>query len=403
VSGLTFNGKSFDPDEFTEALKRGVMEKAAEHIRSGIAATRDPATGEFPTVVAAIDGEDRINLRMEGSNQMLSIVANRMNPDRAGTGMEARVETPVQPRVFLSYAWEDTELAESIARALQANGIETWWAGWSISVGDSLPQKIDEGLGECTHFIVLLTAVSVTRPWVRQEMDAGLVRRISAQARFIPLRHSLAAQDLPPLLRPIFSPEVNVVPDDIRQLVDDIHGVSRKPPLGRGPAVASAIRHADHSPAASRVAEVFARQTVTARYADPQLSIDALVSETGLTRDDVIDGLHELHDVVDILRETVLPKDELFVRFDEFCHSWKPSDDALRIAADMVNTDTQFGDVAAIAERYGWAARRMNPAVAFLMNRELVQASRTINSGPWITPVIRKTDDTRRFVRSRSA
>ena len=313
------------------------------------------------------------------------------------------METQVQPKVFLSYAWEDTELAESIARALQASGIDTWWAGWSISAGDSLPQKIDEGLGDCTHFIVLLTPVSVTKPWVRQEMDAGLVRKISAKARFIPLRHGLAAQDLPPLLRPLLSPEVNVVHDDIRQLVDDIHGISRKPPLGRPPAVASAIRHADYSPAASRVAEVFVRQTVTARYADPQLSIDALVSETGLTHDDVVDGLHELHAVVDVLRETVLPKDELFVRFDQFCQPWKPSDDALRVAADMVNQDAQFGDITAIAEQYGWLARRIHSVWAFLMNRGLVEASLTINSGPWLPQTMRKTDDTRRFVRSRSA
>lgn len=402
MAGLTFNGRPFDPNAFSETLMRHAMEKAAEHVRSGIAATRDPSTGEFPTVVAAIDGEHRIGLRVEGSNQMLAIVTNRMNPERDDTGSEARMETAVQLKAFLSYAWEDRELAESIARALQANGIDTWWAGWSISAGDSLPQKIDEGLGGCTHFIVLLTPVSVTKPWVRQEMDAGLVRKISAQARFIPLRHGLAAEDLPPLLRPLLSPEVNVVPDDIRQLVDDINGVSRKPPLGQAPAAALASRHADYSPAANRVAEVFVRQTVTARYADPQLSIDVLTAETGLTRDDVVDGLYELRDVVEIHHETAFPKEELFVRFDALFQGWNPSEDALRVAADMVNQDARFGDVAAIAMQYGWPARRMNPAVAFLINRGLVQASRTISSGPWLAPSMQKTDDTRRFVRSRS-
>lgn len=44
----------------------------------------------------------------------------------------------------------------------------------------------------------------------------------------------------------------------------------------------------------------------------------------------------------------------------------------------------------------------MNPAVAFLINRGLVQAGSSINSGPWLSHGLRKTDDTRRFVRSRS-
>ena len=77
------------------------------------------------------------------------------------------------PRVFLSYTWGDRELAERIANALQANGIDTWWAEWCISAGDSLRQKIDEGLGDCTHFLVLLTPNSIEKPWVNQEMDAG--------------------------------------------------------------------------------------------------------------------------------------------------------------------------------------------------------------------------------------
>jgi hypothetical protein len=49
------------------------------------------------------------------------------------------------PKVFLSYAFEDTALADKIANTLQQNGIDTWWAGWCIRAGDSIRQRIDEG------------------------------------------------------------------------------------------------------------------------------------------------------------------------------------------------------------------------------------------------------------------
>lgn len=88
-------------------------------------------------------------------------------------------------------------LAQRIAETLQGNGVQTWWAEWEIGAGDSLRQKIDAGLSDCTHFIVLLTPRSIVKPWVNQEMDAGLVLKIQARCRFITLRHMLPAEALP--------------------------------------------------------------------------------------------------------------------------------------------------------------------------------------------------------------
>ena len=64
------------------------------------------------------------------------------------------------PRVFLSYASENKELAGQVANTLMKNRIETWWDEWEIRPGDSIRQKIDEGIGDCTHFLVLLTSQS---------------------------------------------------------------------------------------------------------------------------------------------------------------------------------------------------------------------------------------------------
>ena len=232
------NGKPLDPKTFQDQFLKGVMERAAAHMQQRLSSIRHPVTGEVPTVLVSATSLSDIRATVEGSPELLAVVAERLGKVRAGDQGEGDGQLlPVSsPRVFLSYAWEDSDLAGRIARALQANGIDTFWAEWSIGLGDSLVQKVNEGLSDCTHFVALLTPVSMTKPWVQQEMDAGLVRKINAKCRFIALRHDVAASRLPPLLATLLSPEIRDVDVDIQQLVNDIHGISRRPPLGPLPA-----------------------------------------------------------------------------------------------------------------------------------------------------------------------
>jgi hypothetical protein len=311
---------------------------------------------------------------------------------------------PETPHAFLCYATEDEPLAEKIASAMQSKGIDTWWAPWFIYSGDSLRQKIDEGLGDCTHFIVLLTPTSIKKPWVNQEMDAGLVRKLKGRCKFIPLRHRLPVNQLPPLLSGMSSPEVVDPERDISQLINDIHGITRKPPLGEPPAAVSEARtlNTGYSAAALAIAKVFVERTTTATFGDPQMLLTDLQEATGLSEEDVEDAIHELSGKVQLAHECVLPKGELFASFDQFWKEWNPVDDALRLAADLVNDEGFPGMLSQIGERYGWDARRLNPAVAYLINRSLVSASQGMGSQPWLVPWIRHSADTRRFVRSRS-
>lgn len=319
------------------------------------------------------------------------------------------VQTPPShqepPKAFLCYGWEDHRLAEKIAKTLQGKGIETWWDEWCIRSGDSLRQKIDEGLGECTHFIVLLTPTSLTKPWVNQEMDAGLVQKISGQCTFIPLRHDLAAENLPPLLSGMLSPDLSDFTADMKQLINDIYGVGRKPPLGPPPeAVAqSAKTETGCSVAASTVAKLFVETTRNALCGDPQLTVSKIAEKTELSEEDVEDALDELGGMVEVGRYRVLVKDELFATFDKFWKPWNPAEDARKIAADLVNDEDFPQLLKEIAERYKWEPRRINPAAAYLINRDVVRSEQVLGTAPWLTKWISPKDgDTRRFVRSRN-
>jgi hypothetical protein len=397
---ITFGGRKIRPEDFGKELKKVAAKQIAEELQARISSIRNPVTGEFPVVVAVADSLDELYIRAEGSPELIQFVRERMSEEDLQL-VRFQERTSVQSKAFLSYAWEDRELAGRVAERLQANGVDTWWAEWEIRAGDSLRRKIDEGLSNCTHFLVLLTPASIEKPWVNQEMDAGFVRKIEAQARFIPLRSGLATSALPPLLRPILSPEIRDFDRDMAQLVNDIHNVLRKPPLGPAP-IPEVPGNTGYSAAANRVAEIFVRASKTGDSFDPQFGHAKLAEQAGLTSEDLSDALHELRNFITDEHYWLHPKEELFVEFDAHFMPWNPAADALQLATDLLNDDNFPSTPPAIAERYGWEARQLNPAINYLKNRNLAGVRTALGMGPWAAFHIEKTDATRRFLKSRT-
>lgn len=403
---IKFNGKPFNGKDFEKAMMKEIVKQVKNSVHGSLSSIRHPDTGEFPTAIINGDSLDNLTAKIEGSPELLEFVKTRINQETEPEATQALLgeKKNAAPKVFLSFAYEDQILAEKIAIFLQSNGIDTWWAEWCIRPGDSLRQMIDEGLKECTHFIALLTPTSVTRPWVNQEMDAGLVKKLNAQCKFIAIRYNFPARNLPPLLSGQNSPEIKdeTFEKSMAGLVNDIHGITRKPSLGPAPAAIAGVSQlkTGYSAAASAVAKVFVDKTTNATWAH-MIDMTDLCNATGMPEDDVKDALYELGDLVDSQFGSVVVKDELYVVFDSFWKGWDPAIDALRIATDLMNDDTFPNDIEKIAQLYNWEPRRINPAVAFLVNRQLIRDLKTIGSAPWIMMHIEKTDATRRFVKSR--
>jgi len=398
---LTFNGKPFDPDDFQDALMEAAVNKVKEHLHGEISSIRNPVTGEFPVVHIIGETLENISARIEGSPEVLALVRQRLSPDDLQMMTFIENTPPAVHKAFLSFGWEDRDLAKRIAESLQANGIDTWWAEWEIRAGDSLRRKIDEGLRDCTDFLVLLTPASIDKPWVNQEMDAGFVRKVESQARFIPIRHGLAVTALPPpLLRGMLSPALEDFDSDIRKLIHDILGVSRKPALGAPPLAAETV-DSGYSPAATAVARLFVEITQNALHSDPMLSVEELRERTSLSEEDASDATYELRGMVEEDYGTVVPLPELFVTFDKHFKEWDPAADALIVATDLLNDRSVPHEPEAIAQRYGWQPRRLNPALAYLINRKLIQSLTHLGMGAWIAVHLDKTDATRRFVKGR--
>ena len=55
-------------------------------------------------------------------------------------------------------------------------------------MGDSIVEKINAGLSGATHMLLLLSATSVQKPWVRREFSSTLMRQLSSNSvRVLPV------------------------------------------------------------------------------------------------------------------------------------------------------------------------------------------------------------------------
>src|SRR3990170_4371486 len=80
--------------------------------------------------------------------------------------------------VFITYNHNDEQFAEKLAMELVRRDIKVWKDSWRIGVGDSLIQKVQQGLEGAEFFCVVFSRNSLHSEWVKREMTAALLREI---------------------------------------------------------------------------------------------------------------------------------------------------------------------------------------------------------------------------------
>ncbi|NIJ50747.1 toll/interleukin-1 receptor domain-containing protein [Rhizomicrobium electricum] len=390
-------------------LEKQIIDKALNELlkrsRAAGASLTDPETGVHPLVFAWRTPPKGVLITTNGSESYAIALERRLDKQRTDESKRMESDSPV---VYLAHASEDKPAARPIAEHLVANGIEVWFDEWEIGAGDSLRRRMDEGLGACTHFVVLLTEKSLKRPWVNEEIDAGFVQKVEGRCKFIPLRMGLSLIALPPLLKGILSPEIDPEsPPTLRYLVDQIHGVSAKPPLGEKPRYVQRVGGLAHlSPAAVAIGKHFANVNTTGAEFEPQLSPEEVADATGLSSEDVEIGILDLvqagmlHETDVIGDSTVWALGPLFITFDEHVHGWRPADDARALAAVMVNNGRDEYDPEELMELTGWSKRRMNAALHAVEKADIARCEQYLDGTDWAVSSLRVSPQTRRAARS---
>lgn len=105
----------------------------------------------------------------------------------------------MSPTIFLSHNINDKDFAHKLAHDLDCHGITVWIDEAELKIGDSLIEKIREGIDSVDYLAVILSPNSVHSKWVQKEIDVAMTLEISGKKiKVLPLM--LEKCDLPGFL-----------------------------------------------------------------------------------------------------------------------------------------------------------------------------------------------------------
>ena len=82
-------------------------------------------------------------------------------------------------KIFISYSSDDREFVAKLVLDLSARGFEVWYDQWELEVGDSLIEKIEEGIQSSSWLCIILSPSSIESRWVKEELKYAFVRQLA--------------------------------------------------------------------------------------------------------------------------------------------------------------------------------------------------------------------------------
>jgi TIR domain len=80
--------------------------------------------------------------------------------------------------VFISHRTVDMSEAEKLGNEIQSAGYDVWLDKWEISIGDSIIERMNEGIEGSTYLILCYSAEGMA-PWINREWMSALARQLN--------------------------------------------------------------------------------------------------------------------------------------------------------------------------------------------------------------------------------
>ena len=84
----------------------------------------------------------------------------------------------MNPKIFLSHNAADKPFVRRLARDLENQGIGYWLDEAEIKIGESLIEKIRDGIDNVDYVAVILSQNSIASAWVQREIDVAMNQEI---------------------------------------------------------------------------------------------------------------------------------------------------------------------------------------------------------------------------------
>lgn len=83
--------------------------------------------------------------------------------------------------IFISYSSNDRLFVRRLRRALFDKGVRIWIDEAEIKIGDSLIEKISEGIADVEFLGAVISKNSISSNWVREELRIAVTREITGK------------------------------------------------------------------------------------------------------------------------------------------------------------------------------------------------------------------------------
>ena len=104
--------------------------------------------------------------------------------------------------VFISHSSFDKQFVRRLGSDLEAHGIKARVDEAEVRPGDDFISKMNHGLKNTTHVLIVFSPYSIISSWVREETHAAQIRAVRGETRLIPvLLGEFDADDIPLLLQ----------------------------------------------------------------------------------------------------------------------------------------------------------------------------------------------------------
>jgi len=98
-------------------------------------------------------------------------------------------------RIFLSHAWEDKSFVEPLYQALK-DEFDVWYDKARITLGDSIYEKISEGIRECDFGVVVFSPNFLRKNWTQEELNGLKALQTEKRKVILPVLHDLTIDEL---------------------------------------------------------------------------------------------------------------------------------------------------------------------------------------------------------------
>jgi chromosome segregation ATPase len=154
---------------------------------------RDKAIKESKEILTS---QQRITQEIERQKRLSLQSMNILKPRHIYTDIPAE-DSKLSYDVFISHASEDKDnFVRPFADSLKEKGLNVWYDEFSLKLGDSLREKIDEGLAKSRYGVVVLSEAFFRKEWPQKELNGLFAREIDGKKVILPLWHKVSKDEV---------------------------------------------------------------------------------------------------------------------------------------------------------------------------------------------------------------